>query len=134
MFFSEVSLIFSFSISARVMADPNVNFRPFKELRKNVVVQQFGQGITLKRERKFAGEAYLSDVKIKIGEGDAMVWASCFASQTKDKKHKVFLAIDTQLSQYNSLDYRCSCAAGRGRCTSVPFTTTFVPVVRLLDH
>ena len=99
------------------MANPNVNFRPFKELRNIVVVQQFGQGRTLKRGRKFAAEGPLSGVKIKIGEGDVVVWASCFASQTKDKKLKVILAVDKESSRYNSLEYRCSCAAGIGRCS-----------------
>lgn len=97
------------------MDAPVSDFRPFKGLTKDVVKRIFGGGRTLKRGRKFAAEGYLKDMKITVGDGDAVVQGFCFASQTPGKKHKVFLAMDT--STYDCLEYRCSCTAGRGRCS-----------------
>ena len=90
-------------------------FRPFKGLTKEVIVRFFGRGRTMKRGGKFAAEGYLSDITITHGESDATVSSSCWASQTKNKAHKIFLAIDT--SSYEPLEHRCKCAAGRGKCS-----------------
>ena len=76
-------------------------FRPFKGLTKEVIVRFFGRGRTMKRRGKFAAEGYLSDITITHGESDATVSSSCWASQTKNKAHKIFLAIDT--SSYEPL-------------------------------
>ena len=68
---------------------PVADFRPFKDLRKKVIKNIFGRGRTFSRGLKFADEGFLTDMTIKIADGDAVVNTSCFASQTKEKKHKV---------------------------------------------
>ena len=96
---------------------PVADFRPFKDLRKKAIKNIFGRGRTFSRGLKFAAEGFLTDMTIKIGDGDAVVKTSCFASQTKEKKHKVFLAIDTSKDQFQVVENRCSCAAGNGLCS-----------------
>ena len=91
------------------------DFRAFKELDRPVIKRIFGRGRCFKRGRKFAAEGYLDNVQIVVGDGDAVVRASCFASQIRSKKHKVFLAVDT--SSFELLENRCSCTAGKGRCS-----------------
>lgn len=89
----------------------------FRGLKKDSVVRIFGLGRTFRRGQKFAREGYLN-VDVTLGEADdAVVKGFCFASQTKKKKHKLFVAID--LGNYSIIQSNCTCAAGRGKCSHV---------------
>ena len=94
---------------------PLEKLRPFRSLTKAVLKRIFGRGRTFHRGRKFAREGYLSEMKITLGEGDAVVTCLCWASQTKDKQHKVFLVVDC--TTFELLESRCRCTAGMGKCS-----------------
>ena len=80
----------------------------------DVIKRIFGGGRTGKRGGKFAAEGCLSDMTITDVGADLTVSAS-WVSQTKNKQHKLFLAIDT--GSFESLEHRCKCAAGQGKCS-----------------
>ena len=97
-----------------IMLDPR-NLEPFVSLSGKVIKNLFGKGRTFSRGRKFAAEGYLHAVEVRVCDGDAVITAKCWASQTKDKEHKIFLAIGTS-GKYDPFEERCSCTAGQGRC------------------
>ena len=88
----------------------------FRTWTKGHVRAIFGSGRTYSRGRKFAKEGYLTDIKIKLGDGDATISYLCWASQTKSKQHKVFLAVITSSAEL--LENRCGCTAGLGKCSN----------------
>lgn len=90
-------------------------FNNFKGLTRRTICRIFGKGRTFRRGQKFAKEGYIHSVKIRVGESDSVVSANCWASQSKDKRHKVFIAIN--LDGYDPIQNNCSCTAGLGRCS-----------------
>ena len=75
---------------------PFDSLKPFKGLTIGTIKRIFGSGRTFQRGPKFPKEGFVHAVTISLSEADddAVVSAFCWASQTKDKKHKVFLAIN----------------------------------------
>ena len=75
---------------------PFDSLKPFKGLTIGTIKRISCSGRTFKRGQKFAKEGFVHAVTISLSEADddAVVSAFCWASQTKDRKHKVFLAIN----------------------------------------
>ena len=99
------------------MCESEIVCSRFRDLARPLISRIFGNGRTYRRGRKFAREGYLHGIDITFGEDDAVVSGFCWASQSKTKKHKLFLAV--QLPGYDINQCNCSCAAGQGKCSHI---------------
>ena len=105
---------------------PFDSLKPFKSLTIGTIKIIFGSGGTFKRGQKFAKEGFVHAVTISLSEADddAVVSAFCWASQTKDKNHKVFLAINCIDIGFLGLDFGTGTIEGNTTPSPVPYHQT----------
>ena len=116
-------------IGQAVNATP-ADYRQLTGVDKDLLEKIFGKGRLYKKGKSLAREGYVSDSPINItyGGGAAVVKASCRASQRKNVKYKLYLAIDVSSvkGKCSLLQSSCSCPAGREKCVHLSALFHFI--------
>ena len=98
------------------------DFRRLKDVTKETLLSIFGKGRLYKKGRSLAREGYLSEFPINVrfdDDGTVVVTGCCWASQKKNVKYKLFLALDIASAECTVVHSHCGCPAGLEKCVHI---------------